>query len=180
MQQPVAEFGVESKRPQAVAKVASRQVPSVLPQLVTEVPWGHHRFLLDKVTEPAARLYYLRATAQFGWSRNVLLNQIKAGAYERAVIEKKTNNFPLALPEHLAEQAEEVMKSSYSLEFLGIILCAEKDDVEVEYALRSKANPIGVAAYQLQSKLPVALKGKLPTAKQLSDVVRTVLPARLV
>ena len=28
---------------------------------------------------------------------------------------------------------------------IGIILCAEKDDVEVEYALRTKANPIGVA-----------------------------------
>jgi hypothetical protein len=59
---------------------------------------------------------------------------------------------------------------------IGIILCAEKDDVEVEYALRTKMNPIGVAAYQLQSKLPVDLKGKLPTAKQLADVVRTVLP----
>jgi hypothetical protein len=55
---------------------------------------------------------------------------------------------------------------------IGIILCAEKDDVEVEYALRSKTNPIGVAAYALQSKLPGELKGKLPTAKQLADVVR--------
>lgn len=56
---------------------------------------------------------------------------------------------------------------------IGIILCAEKDDVEVEYALRTKANPIGVAAYQLQSKLPGDLKGKLPTAKQLADIVRS-------
>ena len=39
-------------------------------------------------------------------------------------------------------------------------------------ALRSKANPIGVAAYQLQSKLPSDLKGKLPTAKQLAAIVR--------
>jgi hypothetical protein len=31
-------------------------------------------------------------------------------------------------------------------------LCAEKNDVEVEYALRSKTNPIGVAQYELQSK----------------------------
>ncbi len=98
--------------------------PEELSQLVREliaaVPWGHHANVLAKLTDPAARLYYLRATAQFGWSRNVLLNQIKAGAYERAVTEKKTHNFPLALPEHLAEQAEEMMKSSYNLEFLGI------------------------------------------------------------
>ena len=61
---------------------------------------------------------------------------------------------------------------------IGIILCAEKDDVEVEYALRTKKNPIGVAAYQLQSKLPAELKGKLPTEKQLADVVRAELPER--
>jgi predicted nuclease of restriction endonuclease-like (RecB) superfamily len=254
--------------------------PEELSQLVREliaaVPWGHHTNVLAKLTDPAARLYYLQATARFGWSRNVLLNQIKAGAYERAVTEKKTHNFPLALPEYLAEQAEEMMKSSYNLEFLGIrrevkereledrlisrlqafllelgygfcfvgrqhrltlgqkeyfidllfyhrflkalvafelkvgpfepeyagkmdfylnllndkergdgdqpsigiILCAEKDDVEVEYALRTKANPIGVAEYRLQSKLPADLKGKLPTAKQLADVVRAVFPER--
>jgi hypothetical protein len=37
-------------------------------------------------------------------------------------------------------------------------------------------NPsIGVAVYQLQSKLPGELKGKLPTAKQLAGVVRAEL-----
>ncbi len=44
--------------------------------------------------------------------------------------------------------------------------------MEVEYALRTKANPIGVAVYQLQSKLPGEFKGKLPTAKQLASIVR--------
>jgi len=59
---------------------------------------------------------------------------------------------------------------------IGIILCAEKDDVEVEYALRAKLNPIGVAVYELQSKLPAGMQGKLPTAKQLADVVRAAIP----
>lgn len=60
---------------------------------------------------------------------------------------------------------------------IGIILCAEKDDVEVEFALRTKKNPIGVAEYELQPRLPAEMKGKLPTAKQLADVVREILPA---
>ena len=108
---------------QAVAKLSEKKRAGndeFLPQLVAEIPWGHHRLILDKLTDSVARLYYLRATAQFGWSRNVLLNQIKAGAYERAVTDKKTHNFPLALPAHLAEQADEMLKSSYNLEFLGI------------------------------------------------------------
>jgi hypothetical protein len=41
----------------------------------------------------------------------VLLNQIKAGAYERAVTEKKMHNFDLALPDYHAEQADEMLKS---------------------------------------------------------------------
>jgi predicted nuclease of restriction endonuclease-like (RecB) superfamily len=72
------------------------------------------------VETPAARLFYLRATAKLGWSRNVLLNQIKAKAYERSLAEGKTHNFPTVLPEYLAEQAEEALKSSYNLEFLSI------------------------------------------------------------
>jgi hypothetical protein len=112
----------------------------VVREMVSTVPWGHHANALLRVTAPAARLWYLRATARFGWSRNVLLNDKERGPGDHPSI--------------------------------GIILCAEKDDVEVEYALRTKANPIGVAAYQLQSKLPGDLKGKLPTAKQLADIVR--------
>ncbi len=50
---------------------------------------------------------------------------------------------------------------------IGIILCAEKDDIEVEFALKSKANPIGVAEYELQSKLPAQFKGRLPTPNNL-------------
>ena len=37
-------------------------------------------------------------------------------------------------------------------------------------------NPIGVAEYQLQAKLPAELRGKLPSPKQLQDLVRDVLP----
>lgn len=233
------------------------------------VPWGHHVAIMPKMRKPAEHLYYLRATAQFGWTRKVLLNQIKAGAYERSLADGKAHNFPVALPEHLAEQAEEALKSSYNLEFLGIsreikereledrlieqlkdfilelgygfcfigrqhrvvlgkkeyfidllfyhrflkclvaielkigefepeyagkmdfylnllndkerapddnpsigiILCAEKDDVEVEFALKSKVNPIGVAEYQLRPTLPKELKGKLPSSKELSEAI---------
>ena len=243
-------------------------------EILSPVPWGHLVEIVKKVKVPRERLYYLRATAQFGWTRNVLLNQIKAGAYEHSLAEGKLHNFPAALPEHLAEQAEEALKSSYNLEFLGIshevkerelesrlieqlqdfilelgygfcfvgrqhrltlgdkeyfidllfyhrflkslvafelkagpfepeyagkmdfylnvlnekerakddnpsigiILCAEKDNLEVEFALKSKTNPIGVAEYQRQATLPKELRGKLPTPKQLSAALR--LPAK--
>ena len=48
--------------------------------------------------------------------------------------------------------------------------------MEVEFALKTKQNPIGVAEYRLRSKLPADLKGRLPTARQLADVVRAAMP----
>ena len=116
---------------QSVAKLSSEDHrEDFLRQLVAEVPWGQHLLILNKQAAPKARLYYLRATAHFGWSRNVLLNQIKAGAYERAVQQKKTHNFTLALPEHFAEQAGEMMKSRYNLEFLGIGKAVKERELE--------------------------------------------------
>jgi predicted nuclease of restriction endonuclease-like (RecB) superfamily len=237
-----------------------------LRQLVAEIPWGHNLLIMNKVQDYAGRAYYLENTKVFGWSRNVLLNQIKAHAYERS-LEDKFHNFGNALPAHLAEQADEMLKSSYSLEFLGIgqavlereleqrllsqlkdfmmelgygfcfignqyhltlgendyyidllfyhrflksliaidlktgpfkpeyagkmdfylnllndsekapednpsigiILCAEKDRLVVEFSLKAKHNPIGVAEYQLYHELPEELQGKLPTAQELTE-----------
>src|SRR5690606_26242514 len=95
-----------------------RSTPN-LQQLVGEIPWGQNLLIMQRVKSDAARHYYLTETARLGWTRNVLLNQIKAGAYELS-LQNKAHNFPSALPEHLAEQANEMLKSRYSLEFLGI------------------------------------------------------------
>ncbi len=258
-----------SHKPFNKQQYVSENLSQAVRELVAAVPWGHHANVLAKIENPAERLYYLRATAQFGWTRSVLLNQLKADAYGRSLAEGKTHNFPATLPEHLAEQAEEALKSSYNLEFLGIgreikeqelenrlieqlrdfiqelgygfcfvnrqhrlvagskeyfidllfyhrflkcliaielkigefkpefagkmdfylnvlneterasddnpsigiILCAEKDDVVVEFALKSKTNPIGIAEYQMNPTLPKELKGKLPTAKELGEAI---------
>jgi predicted nuclease of restriction endonuclease-like (RecB) superfamily len=81
---------------------------------------------MQKVKSPDARLWYIRASTEYGWSRNVLPNQIKAGAYERAVTEKKTHNFDIALP----EQADEMLKSSCNLEFLGLRRAVRERELE--------------------------------------------------
>ena len=91
-----------------------------LAQLVREIPWGQNIAILQMIKDNKEREYYIRATAEMGWSRNVLLNQIKAVAYRRHKIIPKQHNFPKALPKYLAEQANESMKSVYNLDFLNI------------------------------------------------------------
>ena len=76
---------------------------TILQQLVIEIPWGQNLLIMARVKDPDEREYYLRATAEMAWSRDVLLNQIKAGAYERHVLAKKQHNFErgIILPERI-------------------------------------------------------------------------------
>lgn len=55
---------------------------------------------------------------------------------------------------------------------IGIILCSERDNFEVEYALRSIHKPVGVSEYRLTRELPPELKNILPDAKYLEDEIR--------
>ncbi len=241
-----------------------------LRQLVAEIPWGHNLLILSKIKEDKEATFYIKASKEYGWSRNVLLNQIKANAYGRALSENKTHNFERALPNYLAEQADETLKSSYCLDFLGvtnhvkerelenkmiekirdvilelgtgfafignqykislgekdyfldllfyhrklqclvvvelktgefkpeyagklnfylevldntekteyenpsigILLCASKDELEVEYALRIANKPIGVSEYQLTKELPQNLEKYLPNQKDIEKSLK--------
>ena len=89
LQQVVAEM----KKASPIAGRAEMRVEAFLRQLVAEVPWGHHLIRLAKVQDPEECLFSLRATSHFGWSRNVLLNQIMSQTYERSRSKGKTHNF---------------------------------------------------------------------------------------
>jgi hypothetical protein len=63
---------LEPTVPELIGSHATAQNAEIPAQVAREflavVPWGHHVEMLKKIKAPAARLYYLRATAQFGWS----------------------------------------------------------------------------------------------------------------
>jgi len=54
---------------------------------------------------------------------------------------------------------------------IGLILCKEKDQLIVEYALKDSSQPIGVATYKITKKLPKELKKYLPSPQQLSEII---------
>ena len=81
-----------------------------------EIPWGQNIVIMQMVKDSKEREYYIRATSETGWSRNVLMNQIKAGAYQYQKEVPKQHNFPKVLSVHLAEQADESLKSLIAVE----------------------------------------------------------------
>lgn len=67
------------------------------------------------------------------------------------------------------------VKMEYENQSIGIILCAEKDDFEVEYSIGSFDKPIGVAEYRLTKELPDNYKGKLPSPEELRNEIKNQL-----
>lgn len=57
---------------------------------------------------------------------------------------------------------------------IGIILCRSKDKIIVEYALAQSASPIGIAKYELVSKLPENLRNQFPTIEQVSKLLQEI------
>lgn len=89
-------------------------------QLVTSIPWQHNILIIQKVKDPKARIFYIQSTIKNKYSRSVLLHQIKANAYENYLQNPSQNNFRTALATQYLEQAQESIKSIYSLDFLDI------------------------------------------------------------
>ncbi len=115
-------------------------------EFAMKIPWGQNMLIIHQIKNDEERKYYLKATKQLGWSRAVLLNQIKGDAYKHHQLDKKLSNFEKALPVHLSEQANEALKSEYNLDFLGI------------------TKPVH------ERELPENLKGKMPTSNELKQM----------
>jgi predicted nuclease of restriction endonuclease-like (RecB) superfamily len=94
--------------------------PDSVKQLVTSIPWQHNILILQKIKDPAARIFYIQSTIKNKYSRSVLLHQIKANAYENYLQSPQQNNFKTVLAAQYWEQAQESIKSIYSLDFLDI------------------------------------------------------------
>lgn len=57
---------------------------------------------------------------------------------------------------------------------IGIILCKEKNRTVVEYALHDASKPIGVATYEITKTLPKALRGQLPSPKEIAALLEGI------
>lgn len=55
---------------------------------------------------------------------------------------------------------------------IGILLCKDKSNIVVEYALGSIHKPVGVSGYttKLMKKLPKKFEGMLPTVEELDAI----------
>lgn len=86
------------------------------------------------------------------------------------VIELKNKKF---IPEYAGKlnfylsAVDSLLKKDDDQPSIGLLLCRDKSNIEVEFALRDMNKPMGVSEYNLVENLPDNLKGALPTAEEI-------------
>lgn len=84
-----------------------------------QIPWSHNVAILDKVKDPEQRIWYIKKTAENGWSHSVLIRQIESGLYKRQAIADKIFNFESHLPSSQSELAVQTVKDPYIVDFIS-------------------------------------------------------------
>ena len=95
---------------------------------LAQITWYHHISLISKVKNIAQRAFYIMATAQEGWSRDVMLMQIKNGYIEAKG--ESINNFSTTLPPIQSDLARYTFKDPYNFSFLGTVALQNELDIE--------------------------------------------------
>jgi predicted nuclease of restriction endonuclease-like (RecB) superfamily len=125
VQQPAAQLTDELIVQQAAGQITGGQL---VQEVLSRIPWFHNCVLLDKVKDPAERLWYAQQTIENGWSRNVLVHQIESNLYARQG--QAITNFNLALPPTQSDLAQQLLKDSYVFDFLSLGQEAKERDLE--------------------------------------------------
>ena len=105
-----------------------------LAPLVREISWVKNIVIMEKCKEELEKEFYIKMTKKFGWTKNVLINQIENKAYEKYLLNQ--TNFDKALPTKYKEQAKLAVKDEYTFDFLE--LGTEHSEKELELALMEK------------------------------------------
>ncbi|MBG6071582.1 MULTISPECIES: YhcG family protein [unclassified Polaromonas] len=102
-----------------------------LQSLIGEISWAKNLLVMARCKGDLEREFYLRATARFGWTTNVLRHQIDNHSYAQYL--NGQTNFDAAVPDTIKAQALLAVKDHYTFDFLG--LAEEHSERELEQAL---------------------------------------------
>lgn len=93
------------------------------------------------------------------------------------VIELKNTKF---IPEYAGKlnfylsAVDDLLKQADDKPTIGILLCRDKNNIAVEYALRDMNKPIGVSEFQFTEILPEGIKSNLPSIEEIENELKNM------
>jgi predicted nuclease of restriction endonuclease-like (RecB) superfamily len=120
---------------------------------------------------------YLLKVGKKEYRTDLLFYHTKLKRY--IIVELKTTEFE---PEFIGKlnfyisAINEFEKENNDQPTIGILLCKNKDNYEVEFALKDINKPIGVSEYNY-TELPIDIKDALPSKEQLDNEIKKIMDA---
>ncbi len=118
------------------------------------------------------RQYHLEI-AENDYYIDLLFYHVKLKSY--VVIELKNTKF---IPEYAGKMnfylsaVDSLLKNEDDNPTIGILLCRDKNNIEVEFALRDMKKPMGVSEFIFTEIIPENLKSSLPTIKEIENELK--------
>ncbi|MEM6519358.1 MAG: PDDEXK nuclease domain-containing protein, partial [Cyanobacteria bacterium P01_C01_bin.70] len=134
---------------------------AILQQVVANLPWGHNVRLMEAVKDPEERLWYAQEAIAQGWSRNILMMQIDNQLYSQHQSGAITN-FVGTLPDVQSDLAKDLVKNSYTFDFLAIAADAKERDVQLALVdqIRKFLLELGTGFAFVGSQYPLTVGGE--------------------
>lgn len=132
----------------------------LIQNLVGQIPWGHNMKILERVKNPAERVWYIQQTIEHGWSRNVLVHQIESGLHDRWG--SAVTNFDRVLPQTQSDLAVQILKDPYNFSFLSFDREVQERELEKSLVdhIRDFLLEMGVGFSFLGSQYSIEVSGK--------------------
>jgi predicted nuclease of restriction endonuclease-like (RecB) superfamily len=99
-----------------------------LPSLLAEISWTKNIVIMQKCKDPSEREFYIKMTKRYGWTKNVLINNIENHAFEKHLTNQ--TNFDETVPEKYYLQAKLAVKDDYNFDFIEMGI--EHSEAELE------------------------------------------------
>lgn len=150
----------EDKPNTKLAQVVGEFENTDFPPLFAYVPWGHHAEIIAKCKTIEEALFYVKKCATEGWSRNTLMNCIKANQYEN--LGGAITNYAEKLPPPQSKLAQAITKDTYDFGFLSLDEGYKEEslEIELEKQLTRFLLELGKGFAYLGRQVPVVVEGE--------------------
>jgi len=99
-----------------------------LPPLLADIGWKKNVIIMQKCKDPLEREFYIKMTKRFGWTKDVLINNIENQAFAKYLTNQ--TNFDETVPEKYRLQAKLAVKDDYNFDFIEMGI--EHSEAELE------------------------------------------------
>ena len=146
--------------PQAVERDIENQLVAQITRFLLELGKGFAFLGRQYPLVVNGRDYFLDLLFYHARLKCYVVIELKAGEFKPEYVGKL--NFYLSAVDSL-------LKRSDDQPTIGLLLCRDKNNIEVEFTLRDMNKPMGVSEYTLVETLPDNLKGALPMVEEIES-----------